>query len=193
MKRLKLLVGLANPGPEYKNTRHNVGAWFIESILSEKNSTFKFEKKFKANYSKISVLGHDVHVLVPQTYMNLSGQSVLAIMNFFKIKAEETLVAHDDLDLIPGVAKIKLGGGHGGHNGLKDIMNRINSRDFLRLRIGIGHPGNRNYVSKYVVQPPNLEDRAKINVSIDNSLNVMEHIVEYQITKAQNTLHSQNK
>ena len=92
MKRLKLLVGLANPGPEYKNTRHNVGAWFIESILSEKNSNFKFEKKFQANYSKISVLGHDVHVLVPQTYMNLSGQSVLAIMNFFKIKAEETLV-----------------------------------------------------------------------------------------------------
>lgn len=193
MKRLKLLVGLANPGPEYKNTRHNVGAWFIESILSEKNCTFKFEKKFQANYSKISVLGHDVHVLVPQTYMNLSGQSVLAIMNFFKIKAEETLVAHDDLDLVPGVAKIKLGGGHGGHNGLKDIINRINSRDFLRLRLGIGHPGNRNYVSKYVVQPPNLEDRAKINVSIDNSLNVMEHIVEYQITKAQNTLHSQNK
>ncbi|ASK77773.1 aminoacyl-tRNA hydrolase [Paraphotobacterium marinum] len=193
MKRLKLLVGLANPGPEYKNTRHNVGAWFIESILSEKNSTFKFEKKFQANYSKISVRGHDVHVLVPQTYMNLSGQSVLAIMNFFKIKAEETLVAHDDLDLIPGVAKIKLGGGHGGHNGLKDIMNRINSRDFLRLRIGIGHPGNRNYVSKYVVQPPNLEDLAKINVSIDNSLNIMDHIVEYQITKAQNTLHSQNK
>ena len=139
------------------------------------------------------MLGHDVHVLVPQTYMNLSGQSVLAIMNFFKIKAEETLVAHDDLDLVPGVAKIKLGGGHGGHNGLKDIINRINSRDFLRLRLGIGHPGNRNYVSKYVVQPPNLEDRAKINVSIDNSLNVMEHIVEYQITKAQNTLHSQNK
>lgn len=193
MKRLKLLVGLANPGPEYKNTRHNVGAWFIESIINEKNKTFKFEKKFQGNYSKISVLGHDIHVIVPQTYMNLSGQSVLAIMNFFKIKAEETLVAHDDLDLIPGVAKIKLGGGHGGHNGLKDIMSRISSRDFLRLRIGIGHPGNRNFVSKYVLQSPNLEDRTKIKVSIDNSLNVLEHIVEYQITKAQNTLHSQNK
>ena len=193
MKSLKLLVGLANPGSEYKNTRHNVGAWFIDSILNEKNKSLKFEKKFQGNYSKITVRDHEVHVIVPQTYMNLSGQSVLSIMNFYKIKAEEILIAHDDLDLNPGVAKIKSGGGHGGHNGLKDIMNRINSRDFLRLRIGIGHPGDRNFVSKYVLKSPSSDDCSKIKLSIDNSLNVLEHLVEYQITKAQNTLHSQNR
>ena len=134
-------MGLANPGPEYENTRHNAGQSFLKLLISQENIQLKAEAKFYGLTGRIQFAGNDLRLLIPTTFMNLSGKSVAAMANFYRIKPEEILVAHDELDLPPGVAKFKLGGGHGGHNGLRDIISKLgNNKNFYRLRIGIGHP-----------------------------------------------------
>ncbi|MEH6451408.1 MAG: aminoacyl-tRNA hydrolase [Psychromonas sp.] len=191
MSTIKLLVGLANPGPEYAQTRHNAGQWYLSQLASQENVQLKAEAKFYGLTGRIQIAGNDLRLLVPTTFMNLSGKSVAAMANFYRIKPEEILVAHDELDIDPGVAKFKLGGGHGGHNGLKDIISQLgNNKNFYRLRIGIGHPGDRNRVSGYVLGKPTLGEQNLIEQSIDEAARCTHILGQDGLAKAMNRLHS---
>ncbi len=149
---IQLVVGLGNPGAEYVNTRHNAGAILVEGLARKFGSTLHPEKKFHGEVAQVKIKGRTLHLLIPTTYMNLSGKAVQAYANFYKIPPEAILVAHDELDLAPGIARLKQGGGHGGHNGLRDIINKLgNCKDFFRLRIGIGHPGIKEQVVGFVL------------------------------------------
>ncbi|NVK25162.1 MAG: aminoacyl-tRNA hydrolase [Gammaproteobacteria bacterium] len=188
---IQLIVGLANPGPEYKNTRHNAGAWFIEELCRSNNISLKNDPKYFGYSGKIFIADHEVKLLIPTTFMNLSGKSVSALANFYKIKPEQILVAHDELDIDPGLAKIKQGGGHGGHNGLKDIIAKMaNNRDFYRLRIGIGHPGRKEQVTGWVLGKAPQSDQEKIDAAIDEAVRSVEIWFKQDLKKAQSRLHS---
>ncbi|MGL1959321.1 MAG: aminoacyl-tRNA hydrolase [Colwellia sp.] len=188
---IQLIVGLGNPGPEYKKTRHNAGVWFVEELASRYNISLKPEKKYFGLYGKGQIGNEIVHLLIPTTFMNRSGQSVAPLANFFRIPVENILVAHDELDMESGVCKIKKGGGHGGHNGLRDIISRMaNNKEFFRLRIGIGHPGHRDRVTGYVLGKAPAIDQNKIDQAIDEASRCLELWQEHGLTKAQNRLHS---
>lgn len=186
-----LIVGLGNPGPEHAHTRHNAGAWFVAQLAHSNACTLAADKKFFGLTGK-TVLGNEpVHLLIPTTYMNRSGQAVAALANFYKIAAADILVAHDELDLAPGVARLKIGGGHGGHNGLRDIISALgNNSDFMRLRIGIGHPGHASQVTNYVLGKPSASDLRLIENSLNNSLEALPLVTEDQWQRAQTQLHS---
>lgn len=191
MSTIKLIVGLANPGSEYASTRHNAGAWFIEQLAQRYNQSLKNETKFFGYTARINVNNQDIRLLIPTTYMNLSGKAVQAIATFYQIKPEEILVAHDELDLNPGNAKFKLGGGHGGHNGLKDIINKLgNNPNFYRLRIGIGHPGDKSKVVGFVLNKPSKPEQNLIDQAIDESVRCTEVLVNQGIEAAMNRLHA---
>lgn len=167
---IKLIVGLANPGAEYAATRHNAGAWFVDLLAERLRAPLREEAKFFGYTSRVTLGGEDVRLLVPTTFMNLSGKAVAAMASFFRINPDEILVAHDELDLPPGVAKFKLGGGHGGHNGLKDIISKLgNNPNFHRLRIGIGHPGDKNKVVGFVLGKPPVSEQKLIDEAIDEA------------------------
>lgn len=184
-------MGLANPGPEYAQTRHNSGLWYLNQLISQENIQLKAEVKFHGQTGRIQFLGNDLRLLVPTTFMNLSGKAVAAMANFYRIKPEEILVAHDELDLPPGCAKFKLGGGHGGHNGLKDIISKLgNNKNFYRLRIGIGHPGDRNRVSGYVLSKASKTEQSLIDQSIDEAVHCTHILGVDGLEKAMNRLHS---
>lgn len=191
VSNIKLIVGLANPGAEYALTRHNAGAWYVELLAKHYNQLLKEESKFFGYTAKINFAGNDVRLLIPTTYMNLSGKSVLALANFYRIKPAEILVAHDELDLMPGTAKIKLGGSNGGHNGLKDIQNKLgNDPNFYRLRIGIGHPGDKNKVVGFVLSKPTLAEQKLINDTIDEAIGCTPILLNEGVNKAVNRLHA---
>lgn len=188
---IKLLVGLANPGPQYTQTRHNAGQWYLSQFASQENIQLKAEAKFYGLTGRIQFAGSDLRLLVPTTFMNLSGKSVAAMANFYRIKPEEILVAHDELDLLPGTAKFKFDGGHGGHNGLKDIISQLgNSKNFYRLRIGIGHPGDKNKVSGYVLGKAPSSEQNLIDQSIDEAARCTHILGQDGLAKAMNRLHS---
>ena len=189
MSQIKLIVGLANPGAKYEDTRHNAGEWLINEIARQFNVSLKEEAKFFGKVAKINAAGGEVRLLVPTTFMNLSGKAVGALANFYRIKPEEILVAHDELDLPPGVAKIKQGGGYGGHNGLKDIIASLgNSNNFYRVRIGIGHPGSKELVAGYVLGKPSPQDQEKINAAVDEAGRCIDVLFKDGVTKATNRL-----
>jgi len=189
---IQLIVGLGNPGPEYEQTRHNAGALFVERIASVQRISLTVDKKYFGLTAKFSHQGNDVRLLIPTTYMNRSGQSVAALANFFRIKPEAILVAHDELDLPPGVAKLKRGGGHGGHNGLRDIIAQLgNQNDFHRLRLGIGHPGDAKLVSNFVLGRAPRAEQEKLDASIDFALGVLPDVLAGDFAKAMRELHSQ--
>ncbi len=191
MSTIKLIVGLANPGSEYASTRHNAGAWFTEQLAQRYNQSLKNETKFFGYTARINVNNQDIRLLIPTTYMNLSGKAVQAMATFYQIKPEEILVAHDELDLNPGNAKFKLGGGHGGHNGLKDIINKLgNNPNFYRLRIGIGHPGDKSKVVGFVLNKPSKPEQNLIDQAIDESVRCTEVLVNQGIEAAMNRLHA---
>jgi PTH1 family peptidyl-tRNA hydrolase len=187
---MKLIVGLGNPGKEYAATRHNAGAWWVCRLAEELHSTLRSEARFHGLCAHIGQGEGDLWLLNPQTYMNASGKAVSAICRFYKIQPEQILVAHDDLDLPPGTSKLKLGGGLGGHNGLKDIAAHLASRDFWRLRIGIGHPGDKSVVADYVLQPPYKEESPLIDESIRRSLEVWPLINQDNCQAAMLKLHT---
>ena len=188
---IKLLVGLANPGPEYAHTRHNAGQWYLNQLASQENIQLKAEAKFFGLTGRIQFAGNDIRLLVPTTFMNLSGKSVAAMANFYRIKPEEILVAHDELDIPPGIAKFKLGGGHGGHNGLRDIISKLgNNKNFYRLRIGIGHPGDKNRVSGFVLGKAPRAEQDLIDQSIDEAARCTPILGQDGLAKAMNRLHS---
>jgi PTH1 family peptidyl-tRNA hydrolase len=190
-KPIRLLVGLGNPGSEYAQTRHNAGVWFIERLLQDMGGSTKAESKFFGHVGKVIVNGQPVHALIPSTYMNESGKSVLAVAQFFKLLPEEILVAHDELDHDAGSAKLKLAGGHGGHNGLRDITRVFGNGDFARLRLGIGHPGDRSRVTGYVLGAPTATERNAIDHSIGLACNAVPDLVAGEWNRAVKNLHDQ--
>jgi len=190
MTAIRLIVGLGNPGREYEDTRHNVGFWWVDELAREHKVSFNSEAKFHGLTARGSLHGHELFLLKPQTFMNVSGRSVGGLAQFYKIAPAEMLVVHDELDLPPGVARLKMGGGHGGHNGLKDIIAHLGTKDFWRLRIGIGHPGDRNQVSDYVLNDPRREERELIDAAMQRSLAVAHLVIEGKTEAAMLKLHS---
>lgn len=191
MSKIKLIVGLGNPGSEYETTRHNAGAWFITEIARAYNIILKADKKFFGISGQGRINGQDIWLLFPTTYMNKSGQAVQALANFYKITAEEILVAHDELDLPSGTARLKNGGGHGGQNGLRDIISCLgNNKNFHRLRIGIGHPGDKSRVTGHVLGRPSANEKIQMDATIDEAGRVLPDAIAGDWGKAMNRLHS---
>ncbi|RKZ95802.1 MAG: aminoacyl-tRNA hydrolase [Gammaproteobacteria bacterium] len=186
-----LIAGLGNPGPQYEHTRHNVGFWWLDQLANDLNATFSVDNKYHGQLAQSHYSGHKLFLLKPLVFMNRSGQSVAALANFYKIPLTNILVIHDELDLPVGATRLKSGGGHGGHNGLRDIIARTGGKDFLRCRIGIDHPGDSRQVSDYVLSKPSQSDRQLIRSAIDNSLRVLPDVLSGDLEKAMNWLHSQ--
>ena len=192
MTAVQLIVGLGNPGPEYDQTRHNAGALFVERVADSQRVNLSLDKKYFGLVGKFSHQGRDVRLLIPTTYMNRSGQSVAALAGFFRIPVDAILVAHDELDMPPGVAKLKQGGGHGGHNGLRDIIAQLgNQNGFHRLRLGIGHPGHSSLVSGFVLGRAPRAEQELLDTSIDFALGVLPEMLDGDWTRAMQKLHSQ--
>lgn len=192
MTAIQLIVGLGNPGPEYEQTRHNAGALFVERLARQQGVSLSADRKYFGLVGKFSHQGRDVRLLIPTTYMNRSGQSVAALANFFRIPPAAILVAHDELDMPPGTAKLKVGGGHGGHNGLRDIIAQLgNQNSFHRLRLGIGHPGDKHLVSGFVLGRAPRSEQEKLEASFDFALDALPEMLAGDWTKAMHKLHSQ--
>jgi peptidyl-tRNA hydrolase, PTH1 family len=187
---IKLFVGLGNPGPEYEATRHNAGFWFIDELAHEWKVALNFDKSYHGLVTRTTQAGQTVWLLKPQTFMNLSGKSVAALARFFKIQPEEILVVHDELDVTPGEAKMKFGGSHAGHNGLRDIHAQLGTGDYWRLRIGIGHPGVKAEVINWVLKKPSAEQRAGIEEAIARSIKALPDMLAGDMTKATQTVHT---
>jgi PTH1 family peptidyl-tRNA hydrolase len=187
---IRLFVGLGNPGPEYEQTRHNAGFWWLEALARELKVNLTPDKSYQGLVARTSIQGQSVWLLAPQTFMNLSGKSVAALANFFKIPPQDILVAHDDLDIAPGEAKLKLGGSHAGHNGLRDIHAQLGSDQYWRLRLGIGHPGNKAEVLHWVLKKPALDHRIAIDQAIDRSLKALPHFLTGDMEQATRLVHT---
>ncbi len=190
-RSIRLLVGLGNPGADYAGTRHNVGFWLADAVATAGGAAFRRESKFQGEVCRVTMGGRDLWLLKPLTYMNRSGASVGALCHYLKVAPEELLVAHDELDLSVGTARIKVGGGHAGHNGLRDILAVLGSPDFLRIRIGIAHPGERTGVVNYVLGRPSKDDEAAIRSAIDEASACLPLLLEGKLQLAQNRLHAQ--
>lgn len=188
---VKLIAGLGNPGPKYDRTRHNAGADFVAALAGRHGVELKPDTKFFGVTAKLTLAGRDVRLLIPTTYMNRSGQAVAALANFYCIDPTEILVAHDELDLAPGIARLKLGGGHGGHNGLRDIIQALgNRKDFARLRLGIGHPGHASQVVDFVLRKAPPGEQQLIAEAIDGALGVVPELLAGQWNAAMKALHT---
>lgn len=187
---IKLIVGLRNPGSPYAHTRHNAGGWFAEALAQHCEAAFKVEKKLHGELTNIDIDNIPCNVLLPLSFMNHSGLSVHLVSQFYRVKPHEILVAHDELDLPAGRVKLKTGGGHGGHNGLRDIINQLGSTSFHRLRVGIGHPGHKDLVLNYVLGKPSLKDQQLMYEAIDRAIGVIPTILSGSIEAAMNQLNT---
>ena len=185
---IKLIVGLRNPGAAYEHTRHNAGGWFVDALARHYNAQFKPDKKLHGEYSQLDINGVACKALLPLVFMNHSGLPVQAVCQFYRIEPNEILVAHDELDLPVGRIKLKTGGGHGGHNGLRDIISQLGCTDFHRLRVGIGHPGHKDLVLNYVLGKPSQHDRQLIFDAIDRGVDVMPTVLAGGIAVAMSQL-----
>jgi PTH1 family peptidyl-tRNA hydrolase len=193
MDDIRLIVGLGNPGREYEKTRHNAGFWWVEAIAERKRATWKRETKFSGYTTKVEEGDRDFWLLKPSTYMNESGRSVSALLRFFRIEPGAMLVVHDELDLPPGVVKLKMGGGTGGHNGLTDIADALGTKDFWRLRIGIGHPGHKDLVADYVLDKARRAEQDAIDPALERSLDLLPWLAKSKMTDAMTWLHTAPK
>jgi len=191
---IALIAGLGNPGPEYARTRHNAGYWFVDRIASSARLSFRREPKFHGEVCRWSEAAREIWLLKPLTYMNLSGESVAALARFYRIPAEQILVVHDELDLLPGIVRLKLGGGDGGHNGLSDIIEKLGTKDFYRLRVGIGHPGSRELVTPYLLQSgPSADDERLIAESLDQAVRELPRLIDGEFTRVMNHLNRRSR
>lgn len=189
MTPLRLIVGLANPGPQYDDTRHNAGAWYVKRLADQLGVRLVTDSKRFGLVARASVKGHDVHLLIPTTYMNRSGQAVVAVAGFYKILPQEILIAHDELDLPPGQIRLKTGGGHGGHNGLRDSIAALaNQNGFHRLRIGIGHPGDKSQVSNFVLGKAPRSEQDLMDQAVDEALRHTDTLIAGDLARVMNTL-----
>tara|TARA_R110000868_G_scaffold380784_1_gene646932 strand:- start:103750 stop:104334 length:585 start_codon:yes stop_codon:yes gene_type:complete len=187
---IKLIVGLRNPGPEYERTRHNAGSWLVERFADQHDVSLKADKKCCGVSGRFNLNGHDVFLLLPNTYMNESGRAVQAAANFYKLKPEEILIVHDELDLSPGTIKFKHSGGHGGNNGVRDTIKALGSNDFYRLRVGVGKPQHSSDTVDYVLHAPSKSDQTLIDNAIADALSVLPEAITGHIEKAMKELHT---
>jgi len=190
MDQIKLIVGLGNPGEKYARTRHNAGYWWVDAIAEAKRAAWKKETKFSGWTTKVEEGGCEFVLLKPSTYMNESGRSVSSIMRFFKIEPDALLVIHDELDLAPGVVKLKKGGGTGGHNGLTDIVDALGTKEFWRLRVGIGHPGDKDLVADYVLDKARRAEQDAIDPPFERSLDLLPWLAKGRMVDAMTWLHT---
>lgn len=193
MASIKLVVGLGNPGAEHEDNRHNVGFWFVDRLSSDLRAELRAERKFHGYAVRCTQAGGELWLLKPSTYMNRSGLAVVALSLYYKILPSEILVVYDELDLPPGAARLRQGGGAGGHNGVKDIIAHLSSSDFWRLRVGIGHPGDKNLVSDYVLHAPSKLDHENIDATLDRALDAFPFILKGDFAAAMLRLHTKPK
>ncbi len=187
---IEVIAGLGNPGAEYRETRHNAGFWLLDELAHRAGAEFRSERRFQSETARAELDGHPCHLLKPMTFMNRSGQAVAALVRYYRIPVERILVVHDEIDLPPGTARIKRGGGHGGHNGLRDIIEVFGgATDFLRLRVGVGRPGSADEVVNYVLHPPSAADRTLIDTAIGEAIEVLPLVLAGQPERAMNHLH----
>jgi len=187
---IRLIAGLGNPGPEYEDTRHNAGFWWVDEAARLLKASLHLERGHFGLVARATVSSQPLWLVEPQTFMNLSGKCVASVARFYKIAPEEILVVHDELDLPPGEAKLKRGGGHAGHNGLRDIHGQLGSADYWRLRVGIGHPGNKGEVANWVLKKPSADDRIAISQTLDRSLKALPHLIAGEIDRATALIHT---
>jgi peptidyl-tRNA hydrolase, PTH1 family len=191
--QIKLIVGLGNPGPEYSETRHNAGFWFVDRLITTHNASFSADRKFFGETTRFSLEGVDCRALKPETFMNHSGRAVMAITDYYGIDPAEVLIAHDEIDLEAGTVRIKKDGGHGGHNGLRDVIEQTGHKDFLRLRIGVGHPGHKDDVIDYVLNRPDMDDKKHIEESIERAVEIMPLLFKGEHNKAMTLLNGDKR
>lgn len=187
---VSLIVGLGNPGAKYEKTRHNAGFFFADSLVKAHGAAFSENAKFHGDIARIGLQGRSVMVLKPKTFMNRSGQSVAAVCRYFEVGLDELLVVHDELDIEPGQVRLKQGGGHGGHNGLRDIMSHMGGQNFYRFRIGIGHPGDRSQVTHYVLSAPSKSELQSIDMAIQDAVHCVPALVEGRSQAVMQSLHT---
>ena len=186
---LRIIAGLGNPGEKYERTLHNAGFWFVDALARKYGGSFRYEKRFVADYCRINLHGEDVWLVKPQGYMNESGGPIRSMIDYYRLRATELLVAHDEIDLEPGTVRLKKGGGHGGHNGLRDIIRHCGP-EFLRLRLGVGHPGHKDMVTSYVLKKASTDAAIDIERNIDQAIDVMPILVEDGLNAAMKELHT---
>ena len=190
-KPIRIIAGLGNPGEKYERTLHNAGFWFVDALARKCGGSFRYEKKFDADYCRINLHGEDVWLVKPQGYMNESGGPIRGVLDYYRLTLGELLVAHDEIDLPPGTTRLKQGGGHGGHNGLRDIIRHCGA-EFLRLRLGVGHPGEKDMVTNYVLKRGSGETEDAIQRDIDDAMGVMPELVDGEINAAMKKLHTKD-
>ena len=191
-KAIRIIAGLGNPEEKYERTLHNAGFWFVDALARKYGGNFRYDKKFDADSCRINPHGAEVWLVKPQSYMNNSGQPVRGLLDYYRLGVSELLVAHDEIDLPPGTTRLKAGGGHGGHNGLRDIIQHCGP-DFLRLRLGVGHPGEKHQVTNYVLKRGSADTEVAIERDIDDAIAVMPELVEGKINAAMKKLHTQEQ
>lgn len=191
MSKPFLIIGLGNPGSRYSETRHNAGFWFVDTLARRKQAVFSTQRKLQAGVVRVDLHGKDCLLVRPTTFMNHSGQSLRAVSDYFQVPVANLLVAYDELDLPVGVSRLKLGGGHGGHNGLRDIFRHLPDHQFLRLRIGIGHPGSKDEVTGYVLSRPGANEEKQIWQSIGEAIEVLPDVLNGRLPEAMKALHTQ--
>jgi len=188
---LSMIAGLGNPEDRYARTLHNAGFWFVDELARRFSGQFKYEKRFDADVCKVSIAGSDIWLIKPQSYMNLSGGPVRGMLDYYRLSVDQVLVAHDEIDLPPGTVRLKAEGGHGGHNGLRDVIKHC-GREFMRLRLGVGHPGHKDQVTNYVLKKASSDVEELINRNVDDAADVMPRLVEDGLNAAMKELHTQD-
>jgi peptidyl-tRNA hydrolase, PTH1 family len=183
-----IIAGLGNPEPRYERTLHNAGFWFADALARRERESFRFEKRFDAEICRIGLAGSELWLVKPQSFMNLSGAPVRGVLDYYQLAPENLLVAHDEIDLPPGVARLKRGGGHGGHNGVRDVIRHCGS-DFMRLRLGVGHPGEKDKVTGYVLKPGPADVESAVTAAIADAIDVLPLLLEKGLEFAMNRLH----
>ena len=191
MTALSLIAGLGNPEDKYERTLHNAGFWFVDAAARKYGGLFRYEKKFDAEICKVRIAGSEVWLIKPQSYMNHSGQPVRAVLDYYRLNPRHMLVAHDEIDLPPGTVRLKQGGGHGGHNGIRDVIAHC-GRDFMRLRIGVGHPGEKDQVTGYVLKRASADIEAAVERNVDEALDVTPMIIDDGLNAAMKKLHTKS-
>ena len=189
MTHLRIIAGLGNPEDRYERTLHNAGFWFVDAVARKYGGAFRYEKKFDAECCKVSISGNDVWLVKPQNYMNNSGGPVRAALDYYRLDAEHLLVAHDEIDLPPGTVRLKKSGGHGGHNGIRDVMQHCGA-EFMRLRIGVGHPGEKDRVTGYVLKRASSDIEAAVEKNVDEALDVIPVLIDDGLNAAMKKLHT---
>jgi PTH1 family peptidyl-tRNA hydrolase len=192
MTKLSIIVGLGNPEDKYERTLHNAGFWFVDAVARKYGGQFRYEKKFDAECCRVNIQGEEVWLVKPQSYMNLSGGPVRGVMDYYRLKPGGLLVAHDDIDLPPGTVRLKKGGGHGGHNGIRDVIKHFGA-DFMRLRLGVGHPGEKTRVTGYVLKRGSAEVERAVENNIDDDIDVLQLLIDDGLNAATKALHTKEE